>query len=266
MESFYMGSDSSLALEELGFRFGRSGGHSARTIMVEELGLLFSAVQDVDAPKQAYLDAIVSDNCLGKPSKNSQIITYQKLSTMYGLDPAIPLFRLLRFFWSRDTQGHAMIAGLCAYARDPIFRMSVPYILKIEKGSSVSRSLLEEFIEDQESGRYTSITRASVAKNINSSWTQTGHFVGRGNKIRVEAKPTVANAAYAIIIAIMLGQRGRSLFDSEPVKMLDVPSGRVMELAQQASERGWLTYKSIGDIIEVQIPSHFNVPKVGGSL
>ncbi|MEA5032605.1 MAG: hypothetical protein VB025_10715 [Sphaerochaeta sp.] len=39
--------------EKLGFRFGRNGGHSARTIMVEELELLFAAVPDVDAPKQA---------------------------------------------------------------------------------------------------------------------------------------------------------------------------------------------------------------------
>jgi hypothetical protein len=258
-----MGSGNSALLAELGFRFNRSGGHSARTIMVDELELLFAAVQDVESEKQTYLDAIISDNCLGKPSKNSRIITSQIISTMYGFDPAIPLFRLLRFFWSRDPQGHALLAGLCAYARDPIFRMSAPYILKIEKGSSVSRSVLEEFIEDQEAGRYSPVTRASVAKNINSSWTQTGHFAGRGNKKRVEAKPTVASAAYAIIIACMLGYRGRALFDSEPVKILDVAAGKVMDLAQQASEKGWLTYKSIGEIIEVQIPSHFNIPKAG---
>ncbi len=252
------------SLEKLGFRLNRSGGHSARTIMISELELLFSYVEDVDAPKQAYVDAIVSDNCLGKRSKNSQVITSQIITTMYGFEPAIPLFRLLRFFFNKEAEGHALTAALCAYARDPIFRMSVPYILEAEKGTVISRSVLEEFIEKQEPGRYSETTRASVAKNINSSWTQTGHFVGRITKNRVEATPTVANAAYAIIIAIMLGHRGRALFDSEPVRMLDCSIGRAMELAQLAHQKGWIVFKRIGDIIEVQIPTQFSIPSTGG--
>ena len=263
-EGWVMTEEEKQNLESFGFRLNRSGGHSARTIMVDELELLFSYVDDVDSPKQAYIDAIVADNCLGKPSKNSQIITSQIITTMYGFDPDIPLFRLLRFFWARDAQGHALLAALCAYARDPIFRMSVPYVLNVAKGASVSRSILEEFIESQEPGRYSATTRASVAKNLNSSWTQTGHFVGRGSKHRVEAKPTAASAAYAIIIAIMLGHRGRALFDSEPVRMLDCSAGRAMELAQLASEKGWLVFKRIGEIVEVQIPDTFGFLKDGG--
>ncbi|NLW77028.1 MAG: hypothetical protein GXY18_11485 [Methanomicrobiales archaeon] len=166
----------------------------------------------------------------------------------------------------RDEKGGALSAALCAFARDPLFRMTVPYICSCTRGARIEREILEAFIDEKEPGRYSPASLKSISQNINSSWTKTGHLSGKGIKIRTQAEPTVANAAYAIIIAIMLGHRGRSLFDSEPVKMLDVPSGRVMELAQQASERGWLTYKSIGDIIEVQIPSHFNIPKVGGSL
>lgn len=259
-----MTEDTIKRLEYFGFRFNRSGGHSARTIMVNELELLFSYVKDIDAPKQTYIDAIVSDNCLGKPSTNSRIITSQIISTMYGFDPEIPLFRLLRFFFSKDSEGHALTAALCAYARDSIFRMTVPYIVSIEKGTSVSRSVLEEFIEKQEPGRYSVTTRASVAKNINSSWTQTGHLIGRGKKSRDEANPTVANAAYAIIIAFMLGNRGRALFDTEPVRMLDCSPGRAMELAQLASEKGWLVFKRIGEIVEVQIPDAFGIHLDGG--
>jgi len=253
-------------LEKLGFRLNRSGGHSARTIMVEELELLFAYITDPEAPKQSYLDAIVTENCLGKSSQSSRLITSQIISTMYGFDPAIPLFKLLRFFWSRDTEGHALLAALCAYARDPIFRMSVPYILSINKGIQVNREVLEAFIEKQEPGRYSSVTRASVAKNINSSWTQTGHLFGKGSKKRVEANPTVANVAYAAILATLMGHRGKALFDSDPIRMMDVSAGRAMELAQQASEKGWLVYKRIGDIIEVGIPNQFSIPLNGGSL
>ncbi len=251
-------------LENFGFRLNRSGGHSARTIMLEELEILFSYVEDTEAPKQSYIDAIVSENCLGKPSKNSQKITSQIMSTMYGFDPNIPLFKLLRFFWAKDSQGHGLLAALCAYVRDPIFRMCVPFILEVEKGTSVNKALLEEYIDKQETGRYSSTTLSSVSKNLNSSWTQAGYLIGRINKTRVDNEPTAANAAYAIIIAIMLGHRGRTLFDSEPVKMLDCSPSKAIELSQQASEKGWLVFKRIGDIIEVQIPNTFNFNTKGG--
>jgi len=48
--------------------------------------------------------------------------------------------------------------------------------------------------------------------------------------------------------------------------MLDVSVGRAMDLAQQASEKGWLVYKRIGDIVEVGIPSQFSISLNGGSL
>lgn len=48
-----MTEDNIKRLEELGFCFNRSGGHSARTIIMNELELLFSHVKDVDAPNQA---------------------------------------------------------------------------------------------------------------------------------------------------------------------------------------------------------------------
>ena len=62
-----------------------------------------------------------------------------------------------------------------------------------------------------------------------------------------------------------MGHRGKALFDSDPIRMLDVSAGRAMELAQQASEKGWLIYKRIGDIIEVGIPIQFSIPLNGGS-
>jgi len=47
-----MTKEEKLRLEKCGFRLNRSGGHSARTIMVEELELLFVYIDDPDAPKQ----------------------------------------------------------------------------------------------------------------------------------------------------------------------------------------------------------------------
>lgn len=261
-----MTEEEKLKLEKFGFRLSRGGGHSARTIMVEELQLLFDYVDDPEASKQSYLDAIIVENCLGKSSQSGRRITSEIISTMYGFDPNIPIFRLLRFFWSKDIDGRALLAALCAYARDPIFRMSVPYILSLDKGVQVSREVLEAFIEEQEPGRYSTVTHASVSRNINASWTKTGHLSGRGIKIRTQAEPTVASTAYAAILALMMGHRGRALFDSDIIRMLDVSVGRAMDFAQQASEKGWLVYKRIGDIVEVGIPSQFSISLNGGSL
>ena len=252
-------------LEKLGFRFTRNGVHSARTIMLNELELLFAYVEDVEAPKQTYIDAIVSDNCLGKQSGKTRALTARHLSELYSLDPNIPVFKLLRFFWNRDLQGHALLSALCAYARDPLFRVTVPYILDYTKGVSLKREILEAFLDDKEPGRYSTASLKSIAQNINSSWTKTGHLTGRNIKVRTEAEPTSANVAYSLILSIILGNRGLFLFDSEPVKMLDCSPGRSMELAQQAAEKGWLVFKKIGEIVEVQIPDHFSIPEIGGS-
>jgi hypothetical protein len=232
--------------------------------MLDELELLFSHVDNPEATKQDYLDAIIIDNCLGKQSGKTRELTARHLTELYGLDGSLWVFKVFRFFWDKDPQGHALLAALCAYARDPLFRCTVPYILSCSQGATVGREMLEVFLDNKEPGRFSNATLKSLAQNINSTWTKTGHFSGRNKKIRVEAKPTVASAAYAIIIAIMLGHRGRALFDSEPVRMLDCSAGRTMELAQLASEKGWLVFKRIGEIVEVQIPDPFGFLKDGG--
>lgn len=251
-------------LERIGFRFTRNGVHASRTIMLDELELLFAHVEDVEASKQTYIGAIVTDNCLGKQSVKTRSLTANHLRELYGLDPSIPIFRLLRFFWSKDTQGHAMLAALCSYARDPIFRCTVPYILSCSQGATVGREMLEVFLDNKEPGRFSNATLKSLAQNINSTWTKTGHFSGRNKKIRVEAQPTASAVAYALLLSFLMGNRGRSLFDSEPLRMLDCSPGRAMELAQLASEKGWLVFKRIGEIVEVQIPDTFGFLKDGG--
>ncbi|NBK25545.1 MAG: hypothetical protein EOM68_26435 [Spirochaetia bacterium] len=261
-----MTEEEKLRLENLGFRYTRNGTHSARTIMIDELELLFEAVDDASAPHQIYFDAIVSENCLGKQSGKTRILTAKHLIAMYGLDPDLAVFRLLRFFVGKDEKGSALSAALCAFARDPLFRVTVPYICSCPRGARIEREVLESFLEEKEPGRYSPASLTSISQNINSSWTKTGHLSGRGIKIRTQAEPTIANTAYAVILATLMGYRGKALFDSDLIRMLDVPAGRAMELAQQASEKGWLIYKRIGDIIEVGIPNQFSIPLNGGSL
>jgi len=54
------------------------------------------------------------------------------------------------------------------------------------------------------------------------------------------------------------GARWQTLFISEYAKLLDCSKEHVIELAEQASRRGWITYKRVGDVIEVLFPKLIN--------
>ena len=55
-------------LSRFGFSLSKSGAHMARTIMLEDLELLFEAVTDPATARDAYLKAIAEHNCLKKRS------------------------------------------------------------------------------------------------------------------------------------------------------------------------------------------------------
>lgn len=242
-------------LSRFGFSFERGGTHIARTMMLDELKILLSYVNRPDASKNEYVHAIREENCLGKRSGKSRELTYRHLAKLYSLDCTNILFRTLRYFWKRDTDGKPLLALICTYARDPLFQSTAPFILQFSEGSIVSRKALEEFIDAQEIGRFSKATLTSVAQNINSTWTQSGHLHGRARKIRTLAKPTPGSVAYALFLGYLTGARGQALFQTEYVKLLDCTSGQGAELAEEASRKGWIVFKHVDDVIEVLFPN-----------
>lgn len=256
MEIAPMSNDKQLA--RFGFRFERGGTHSSRTMMLNELAALLSYVDRSEAKKADYLHAIEANNCLGKRSGKTRRLTYRHLAELYSLDTNHLLFRALLYFWQRDEEGRPMLALLATYARDSIFRTSASMILKAPKGSIITRDSVEEWLDSLEPGRFSKATLKSTAQNINSSWTKSGHLTGRNKKTRSRAIPTPSSAAYALLLGYLTGARGQGLFSSEYTKLLDCSKEQVIELAEQASRRGWITYKRVGNVIEVLFPSHIN--------
>jgi hypothetical protein len=241
-------------LVRLGFSFEKGGAHIARTMMFEELAALLASVSQEVATSEAYTSAIEVDNCLGKPSGRARQLTKRHLVSLYALDPNLLLFRALRFFWQRDEMGRPLLALLCAYARDAMLRESAPFILDIPQGKTITREETLVFFEKTFPGRFSPATLKSVAQNINGTWTRSGHLKGKVNKIRARPQVTAGAAAYALLLAYLRGGRGMNLFASEYVKLLDCGRERAIELAEEASRRGWLVFKSIGDVVEVQFP------------
>jgi len=243
------------SLERLGFSFERGGVHTARTMMLAELRVLLSFVDSVDAVKEDYSSAVQITNCLGKRSGRTRVLTFRHLADLYALDPSLLVFRALRFFWQRDVDGQPLLAALCAYSRDPILRATAPFVLAFQEGATVTREGMEEFIDAQEPGRFSKATLKSTAQNINSSWTQSGHLAGRVRKVRARAVATPGSVSLALLLGYVSGLRGESLFKSDFTRMLDCSFEKTIELAEDASRRGWISLKRVGQVVEVLFPN-----------
>ncbi len=243
-------------LSRFGFRFEKGGVHTSRTMMLEDIKLLLSYVSSPSASKSDYLQAIEEDNCLGKRSGKTRKLTGSHLVELYSLDPSITIFRALRYFWERDPDGQPLLTLLCAYSRDSILRMSVPFIMHHSEGERVSRESLEEYIEDKFPDRFSKATLKSTAQNLNSTWTKSGHLIGKAKKIRDRASATPGSVSYALFLGYLTGVRGEGLFRTEYARLLDCSIDRSIELAEEASRRGWIVFKRVGDVMEVLFPNH----------
>jgi hypothetical protein len=244
-----------IVLSKFGFNFDGGGAHTARTMMLKELQDVLSYVANIDARRSDYLHAIKDDNCLCKRSTKTRALSYHHLVELYSLDHETLLFQALRYFWTRDIAGQPLLALLCVYARDPILRSSADFILKHPQGSDVSRQSVEEYIDSLNPDHFSQATLKSVAQNINSTWTQSGHLFGKVRKTRKSVTPTAGSVAYALLLGYLTGIRGQALFESDFVALLDCAVDRAIELAEEASRKGWIIVKRLGDVIEVDFTS-----------
>jgi hypothetical protein len=117
---------------------------------------------------------------------------------------------------------------------------------------------MEVFLENLAPGRYSPGKLASNAKNLNATWTQSGHLKGKSNKTRARANPTAGSVSYAVLLGYLTGVRGQSLFQTEYTKLLDCTFDTAIELAEEASRKGWIVFKRVGDVIEVLFPNLIN--------
>jgi len=241
--------------QRFGFSHDRGSTHMARTMMLNELRQLLDAVPLSSAPAEAYVQAIEQNNCLGKRSSRTRALTRRHLADLYSLNPDIALFRTLRYFWQRDPDGRPLIACLGACARDSVLRTSAEFILKVHEAQPFSREALEEYLEEQYPGRFSKATLKSTAQNLASTWTQSGHLMGRVKKVRARATATPGSTAFALFLGFLSGERGETLFESTYVRLLDCSFERAIELAESASRRGWIVFKRVSSVIEVVFPA-----------
>lgn len=250
-----MSNSKTTGLARFGFRFGKSSTHTARTMMLEDLKCLLARVSQSDSSNRDFYQAVVDENCLGKRSVKTRELTIKHLIELYALDDCITIFRALRYFWTRDVGGQPLIALLCTYARDDLLRISAPFIQGFSQNEIVSKEAFEKYIEQKFPNRFSEVTLKSITRNLNSTWTKSGHLIGKSKKIRAKAFATPGSVSYALFLGYLTGTRGEQLFNSVYVRLLDCTPTHAIELAEDASRRGWITFKRVGDVMEVLFPN-----------
>lgn len=240
-------------LEQFGFKFGKNGAHSARTTMLDELGILFERTE-VDTSKESYTADIVDYNILNKGTDKSRILTARHLADLYTLDVSFPLFRVFRKLWDIDPKAQPLLALQIALARDPILRLSSSLILDASIGEHIARERMEKVFNDDEPGRYSAASLKSIAQNVNGSWTRAGYLQGRVKKIRSLPDVSPINVVYALFQAYLTGATGQRLLTASSTKLLQLPEQRLLDMAASASHRGLIDFRHSGGVIDIRFP------------
>ncbi len=238
--------------EDIGFRTGDKGTHTSRTMMLEELKALLQAVPG-NVTRDEYQSAVIDANCLGKATSATRRLTFQRLSELYGLDPEIPMFRVLRHLWPMDVEARPLLALLVAVARDPLLAATQTAVLGLAPRADLPRDILTVALKQVVGDRLNDDILDKVRRNIASSWTQSGHLVGPPSKRRNLVKASAVSTAMALYLAHHSGTPVSEIFSSPWLRLLDVDPARAREFAFEAKRLGLIDLRIAGDIIELNL-------------
>lgn len=240
-------------LVKLGFRFGLNGPHAARTMMLDDLQALFAHVP-AGAGRAGYAEQVIGSNVLGKPTKKARELALRHLTTLYGLDPKLALFRALRRLWDVDPAAQPMLALLASLARDPLLKRTRAFVLSRAIGAAVTRADWEAQLAADHKDRFSPASLKSFAQNVAGTWTAAGFLCGRVRKSRSNPDVSPVAVVFALFLGHLEGLSGQRLFASEWMNLLPGSPDELQALANSASHRGLLVFLNGGGVIEVRFP------------
>lgn len=243
----------SLILEEFGMKFDAGGAHISRTMMLAELEAVLAAVP-VGSPAGDYRAAILDRNVLAKPTKSTREKSLRHLRELYQLNEATPIFGLLRKLHSMDIASLPLLAVQVAWARDPLFRATTQPVIDATEGDRVETASLAQAFEEVFPQQYSELNRNKIARNAASSWTQSGHLVGRTKKTRRRIKPTGVACTMAFFLSAISGHHGVAIFSSPWCRLLDLDRDRAKTMGFEAHRAGLLNLRAVSDVVEVSFP------------
>jgi hypothetical protein len=243
----------STALETFGLKFSSGGAHISRTMMLAELGAVLANVPQ-GAAAADYREAILERNILGKTTDSTRRESLRRLRELYALDEATPIFGLLRKLQAIDAASLPLLAVQVAWARDPLLRATSPPVMDASEGERVETSSLAQAFEAAFPNQYSELSRNQTARHAASTWTQSGHLVGRANKTRLRITPTTVAVAMALFLGDIAGYHGAAVFSNPWCRLLDLNPDRAKAMGIEAHRAGILNLRAVGEIIELSFP------------
>jgi hypothetical protein len=242
--------DSIAVVTSYGFSEARSGGHMARSMMLQELRMLLDATAK-DADRAAYATAIVTENALGKPTHSSRKKSLEQLVKLYGLNPELCLFRQLRNLAEEEPSSLPLLALVLAFCRDTQLRQSFELIRDWPMGAVVKREAMERHLEACSPGRYSPAMIKSLSQNVLTTWKDSGHLHGRITPKRSQPTPTMAASVFAMLAGYLAGLRGEGLLTSDFGKLVAPDAHVIQSHLSSASGRGWMRFRRAGGVTEI---------------
>jgi len=236
-------------VETLGFSSAALGGHAARSMMLQEMSTLVR-VMPPSVRKDEFVRAILEDNILEKPTLVSRQKSLRYLAELYDLEQSHALFRIFWALSHMESDSLPQLCLVCAYARDPQLRHSFELIRVLRHGEVLARTTMEQHLEDGFPGRFSPAMKKSMAQNVNTTWTVSGHLAGKRNKTRQFPAPHPISAAYAMFVGYLTGLRGDRLLDSAYAALVAPNRSQLQAALALASARGLLSLKQAASIVE----------------
>ena len=172
------------------------------------------------------------------------------------MDASVPMFRILRRLWETDEPGRPLIALLCSLARDPLLMATAETIIGLADGEEYQRAAMRNAVEKAVGERMNESTIDKVVRNAASSWSQSGHLVGRTFKFRRTVEPTPAVVAFALYLA-----RARCGFPGRVYALDRLAKGAGLRRlirarigqATAAKKMGLLDLRMAGDVFDLSL-------------
>jgi hypothetical protein len=222
-------------------------------MMLVELGTVLANVPQGSGVAD-YREAILQRNVLGKTTDSTRRESLRRLRELYAINEATPIFGLLRKLQSIDPASLALLAVQVVWARDPLFRATTRAVVDALEGERVETASLAQALEAAFPNQHSEQSRSQTARHAASSWTQSGHLVGRAKKTRQWIKPTVVAVTMAFFLGGIAGYYGPAVFSNPWCRLLDLNPDRAKAMGFDAHRAGLLNLRAVGEVVELSVP------------
>ena len=236
--------------------FSESGVLSSRSVMLPELTTLL-AVAPPDANIDTFRRMVVDEDALHKASAANRRKTFAFLARLYGLDPAVAVyreFRRLSLLFPGDLRG---FAASLAFAREPLLRACSEMVLRTATGKSLAREDFEAWIREFAPRRFSEAMYVSFSHNLYASFFQLGYLGASVNGRRLRERPAVhpASVAYAAFLDWLSGLNGLTLLDATYSRALQLGRAEHLALLSAAGQLGLMRVANAGGVLHLDFSS-----------